>query len=83
MERGSNSVHARVVRWSAVVVVFSTIALAIAHEGHKALPTKGAEVDLEHGLITLSPDAFRALAVKTAEVDVLPVDEKVLAYPAH
>ena len=28
-----------------------------AHEGHEPLPTKGAQVDVGKGLITLSPEA--------------------------
>ena len=51
-----------------------------AHEGHAPLPSKGVLVDAEQGLIVLSAEAREALAVKTAEVELLPVDESVLAY---
>lgn len=53
---------------------------AKAHEGHAALPTKGTQVDLEQGTVFLSPEARDALAVKTAEAELRPLQKSVLAY---
>ena len=55
-------------------------AVAMAHEGHEPLPTKGAQVDLKKGLIRLSAQSHRALGVKVAEVAIDTVQEKILAY---
>jgi RND family efflux transporter MFP subunit len=52
-----------------------------AHEGHQALPTKGAQVDAVKGQINLSPDARSALDVKTEEVGVRHLEER-LTLPA-
>lgn len=54
--------------------------LAIAHEGHAPLPTKGVQVDVDKGLATLSADARNALGVETAEVVEGQVSERVMAY---
>lgn len=51
-----------------------------AHEGHAALPTKGATINREKGLLTLSPSAHKTLGVKTAEAELLQPDQDVLAY---
>lgn len=51
-----------------------------AHEGHAPLPTKGAQIDVVKGIITLSPEAQRTLAVKTADVELQQPNEKLLAY---
>src|SRR6516164_6232861 len=50
-----------------------------AHEGHQALPTRGATVDLAKGTITLSDEARRALGVQTAEVTLRTIDEHIVA----
>lgn len=55
-------------------------AQAIAHEGHEPLPTKGAQVDINTGQITLSAEAHKALGVKTAEAQPRTIAERVLAY---
>ena len=52
----------------------------LAHEGHAALPTRGAQVDAAKGLVVLSREAREALDVRTAEVEVRPVEDGVLAY---
>ena len=39
-----------------------------AHEGHAPLPSKGVQVDVVKGLITLSPEAQKALGLQTAAV---------------
>lgn len=51
-----------------------------AHEGHAPLPTKGVEVDVKLGRITLSPEAARALRVQTAALTERALEEKTLAY---
>lgn len=60
------------------IVLFSSG--AVAHEGHAPLPTKGIEVDLEHGLLTLSAEANKSLGVKTASAQLQPVLTESLAY---
>lgn len=54
--------------------------IAIAHEGHAPLPTKGVQVDVEKGLITLSPEAQKSLGLQTTAVEQRALIEKVLAY---
>jgi RND family efflux transporter MFP subunit len=51
----------------------------MAHEGHQALPSRGASVDLEKGLVLLSAGARDALGVATAEVRQEPFEESVVA----
>lgn len=63
-----------------VLALSSTHRMAWAHEGHAPLPTKGAQIDIAKGIITLSPEAQRTLAVKTADVELLQPNEKLLAY---
>lgn len=53
---------------------------ASGHEGHAPLPTKGTLVDLQQGTVFLTRDARDALAVKTAEVELQPVEQSILAY---
>lgn len=65
----------------ACVAIVCTLDLgAYAHEGHAPLPTKGAEVDVEKGLLTLSADARKSLGVETAEVSLQTIEQTVLAY---
>jgi RND family efflux transporter MFP subunit len=63
------------------LVVLLTLATAWvwAHEGHQPLPTRGATVDAEKGLITLSASARAALEVKTGEVKLGTLEERVVA----
>ncbi|MDP1804243.1 MAG: efflux RND transporter periplasmic adaptor subunit, partial [Acidimicrobiales bacterium] len=61
-----------------LVTVFVTVVLA--HEGHAPLPTKGVQVDVARGHLLLTTAARDALAVVTAEVEVRPVEGKLLAY---
>src|SRR5262249_9937413 len=63
-----------------IVVLTAAVAWLWAHEGHQPLPTKGAQVDTAKGQITLSRAAREALDVQTAEVELRPVAERVLAY---
>jgi RND family efflux transporter MFP subunit len=66
----------------AALVLLLTVAVTwvIAHEGHSPLPTKGAQVDVEKGLLTISPEARKSLDLRTAEVTAEPVEERILAY---
>lgn len=50
------------------------------HEGHAPLPTKGTVVDLQQGTVFLTREAREALAVKTVEVELQPVEKSILAY---
>ena len=61
-----------------VLLVVSGIALA--HEGHEPLPTKGVLVDVDAGTIALSRVAHQALGVATAEVATRPFVDRTLAY---
>ena len=56
------------------------VGLLLAHEGHTPLPSKGARVDLEKGLITLSKEAGAALDVQTVEIGTAAPPDTVLAY---
>src|SRR5581483_6609142 len=51
-----------------------------AHEGHAPLPTKGAQVDVVKGRVTLSSEARDTLGVQTAEVGPRTIEENVFAY---
>jgi len=56
------------------------VGLAIAHEGHAPLPSKGSKVDPQRGLITLSSEARTALDVQTREIGTAAPPETILAY---
>ncbi|MCI0459358.1 MAG: efflux RND transporter periplasmic adaptor subunit [Gemmataceae bacterium] len=62
------------------VLVTVAVTWLWAHEGHAPLPTKGAQIDVAKGQVILSREAREALGVQTAEVELRPVEEKVLAY---
>lgn len=67
--------------WAALILLLTAgVTWVWAHAGHAPLPTKGAQVDLEKGQIVLSGNARDALDVQTAEVELRPMEEKVLAY---
>ena len=51
-----------------------------AHAGHKPLPAKGAAVDVAKGQVVLSRAARDALAVRTVEIGLRPLEESFLAY---
>jgi RND family efflux transporter MFP subunit len=63
---------------AALLTVGATV--LFAHEGHAPLPTKGVQVDAARGHLLLTPAARDGLAVETAEVEVRPVEETLLAY---
>ena len=66
--------------WCALVALNTTGSRSLAHEGHAALPTKGAQVDVEKGIVTLSAEARKSLGVEMADVTLRPVEQTVLAY---
>jgi membrane fusion protein, heavy metal efflux system len=77
----SLSTRGRFITGAALVLLLTVaVTLVWAHEGHAPLPTKGAQVDLAHGQVTLSRQAGDALDVRTAEVESQTVEEKLLAY---
>lgn len=65
-------------RWLAIICLIS--AYAIAHEGHKPLPTRGIEVNSETGRMILTKSARTTLDVQTAEVSTQKVSQSILAY---
>jgi membrane fusion protein, heavy metal efflux system len=70
--------------WFAVLIIsltFGTVASnAVAHEGHAPLPSKGVQVDVKKGLLTLSPVAQKSLGVQTAAAEKRTLTSNVLAY---
>lgn len=64
--------------WLLLLVMQAT--LAFAHEGHQPLPTKGVQVDLKTGHLTLSKEAREVLDVKSVEVQTRDVAGAVRAY---
>lgn len=69
-------------RWRFVLacVLLVVSGIAMAHEGHEPLPTKGVLVDVDAGTIALSRVAHQALGVATAEVATRPFVDRTLAY---
>lgn len=62
------------------IILIAVPHVTSAHEGHAPLPTKGVEVDVKNGRITLSPEATKALSVQTAALTERALEEKALAY---
>src|SRR5262245_55908563 len=62
-----------------LLVSASAAAWLWAHEGHVALPTRGAVVDPVKGQVNLSPDARQALDVQVAEATLEPLEERLSA----
>jgi cobalt-zinc-cadmium efflux system membrane fusion protein len=63
------------------LLVFAVLVGAIiAHEGHVALPSRGATVNLEKGTIVLSRESRDALGVETAEISTKPLPDSTSAY---
>lgn len=64
--------------------LLSLLAVAVtwlyAHEGHVALPSRGAHVDAAKGTIILSRESRDALDVRSAEISTESIPESVLAY---
>lgn len=75
----------RFLRWAKIgllMVLCSEVILlrSESHEGHKPLPTRGVEVDLERGVLVVSQEAMRALRTETAEVERRDARETFSAY---
>ncbi len=58
--------HLLITAWWVII----SMSIAIAHEGHEPLPTKGVQVDTEHGKVTLSTQARFAIGLQSAEAVV-------------
>ncbi len=54
--------------------------LANAHEGHQPLPTKGIQVDVKNGQVTLSARAHDAIGLRSEEVLVGTVSSSLKVY---
>src|SRR5262249_22636233 len=50
-----------------------------AHEGHQSLPSRGASVDLDKGIVFLSAEARAALGIATADARSETLDETFVA----
>ncbi len=64
--------------WSMLACVLATT--AFGHEGHQPLPTRGVQVDLAKGRISLSKAARDLIDVQTAEVERREGTERLRAY---
>ncbi|MDP1796429.1 MAG: efflux RND transporter periplasmic adaptor subunit [Planctomycetaceae bacterium] len=67
------------VRWCVVLLGLSDVS-TFGHEGHQPLPTKGVQIDLQSGHLTLSRAAREVLDVQTVEVEMRNVATSVRAY---
>jgi membrane fusion protein, heavy metal efflux system len=65
---------------SAFLILAASTASLAAHEGHAALPSRGATVDLTKGTIVLSRESREALGVKTEEISTKPIPDSSTAY---
>ncbi len=57
-----------------------SMCVALAHEGHQPLPTKGVQVDLGRGYLTLSAQARSAIGLEAQEVQVAEVQASLNTY---
>ncbi len=64
--------------WLLLLAIQAT--LAFGHEGHQPLPTKGVQVDLKKGHITLSKAARDVLDVRTVAAEQRDSIERLRAY---
>jgi len=69
-----------VTRRLSFIVAAAVAGPVAAHEGHAALPSRGATVDLKTGLIVLSRESREALGVKTAPIETKPLADSSPAY---
>jgi len=65
---------------TASCVQFLAVGLAQGHEGHVPLPTKGVQIDVPKGLLTLSAIAQNSLGVQTATTELRTLGNSALAY---
>lgn len=66
--------------WPVFGLLILLAGVALTHEGHAPLPSKGVEVDPIKGWITLSPTAQKSLALQTAQAELKQVRQTKLAY---
>ena len=69
-------------RLLAILAACACAALANAHEGHRPLPTRGMEVNVERGSMVLTKAARETLDVQTLEAQAYPLTQSVHAYGA-
>jgi cobalt-zinc-cadmium efflux system membrane fusion protein len=67
-------------RLSLMTLLTVAVGVLWAHEGHAPLPTRGVQVDLARGHLLLTATARGSLAVSTADVELKPVEGRLLAY---
>ncbi len=79
---GRRRPHARAAGGALLVLLTAAAAWLWAHEGHQALPSRGASVDADKGVVVLSPEARHALAVEVAEVTSQTLDGELTAAAA-
>lgn len=72
--------NARIVQLAWMLLIVLAVMPARAHEGHQPLPTKGVQVDVEHGHVTLSGAARELIGIRTSEVAAASVSSRVRAY---
>src|SRR5262245_36866814 len=64
----------------ALIILLTVAAVWLwAHEGHQALPTRGASIDAAKGVVVLSEQAREALHVEVAEVAAQTLNEELVA----
>lgn len=80
MKRIGRCRHGRGRRAAVVVLLAIGVTWLYAHEGHVALPSRGAQVDAAKGTIILSRESRDALDVRSAEISTQPIPESVMAY---
>lgn len=68
------------IRWFALLSIVMAASSAMAHEGHQPLPTRGVQVDLKQGRITLSKSARDVIDVQTAEATRQERSQRLRAY---
>lgn len=79
MQEGTKAMLHRFRRVCLLPIVLAG-ASAFGHEGHQPLPTKGVQIDLQAGHLTLSRAAREVLDVKSVEVQTRDVAGAVKAY---
>ena len=63
-----------------LLLVYATSTRVQAHEGHRPLPTRGMEVDVDKGSMVLTKAARETLDVQTVEVTPQSIHRSVTAY---
>ena len=72
--------HASLVPMLCGAIMGIATAASFGHEGHQPLPTRGVQVDLAKGRISLSKTARDLIDVQTAEVERREGTERLRAY---